>query len=368
MGALGKAVSSFFTPSSQKEPEKLTWKIVDQTLITGRYAPTAGKSEALPRPVKVAAFDLDDTLIKPKQGGSRFVRNVTSHMWWDAIVPGRLKQLHSDGYLVVIFSNQGGISLKDNAKSLQKDTLSLKNFKDQLTSFLRQLDFPLSIYAATGNDHYRKPRTGMWHELKEEYELDANDAIDMENSFYIGDAAGRENIDKKRKDHATSDRDLATNIDIKFQTPEEFFLGLETESYNHPFEPRQFLESKLSYAEVEPPFMKQSPQELVIFCGSPGAGKSSFYFKVLQSQGYERVNQDILKTREKCMKAAKQFLDAGSSVAVDNTNRDKEARAHWVKIARDFKIPIRCVLFTASARLCEHNDVVRAHNSSVSTT
>lgn len=89
--------------------------------------------------------------------------------------------------------------------------------------------------------------------------------------------------------------------------------------------------------------------------------------------------------RDKCIQAARQFLEAGLSVAVgtlrcsmlyshkiliksqpDNTNRDREARAHWVRVAQAFSIPIRCVLFTASPRLCEHNDVMRAHNSSVS--
>lgn len=52
--------------------------------------------------------------------------------------------------------------------------------------------------------------------------------------------------------------------------------------------------------------------------------------------------------------------------STDNTNRDRDARAHWVKVARDFKIRIRCILFTASARLAEHNDMVRALNGEVS--
>lgn len=50
----------------------------------------------------------------------------------------------------------------------------------------------------------------------------------------------------------------------------------------------------------------------------------------------------------------------------DNTNRDRDARAHWVKVAHEFKIPIRCILLTASARLAEHNDMVRSLNKSVS--
>lgn len=288
-------VASFFTPTSAKKPEKVVWRILDRSLIVGRYKDLSWPENKLAHPVKVAAFDLDDTIVKPKNG-NRFARSANSHQWWDASVPEKLKQLNKDGYLVVILSNQGSISLKDNAKSLQKDSLSLRNFKDQIASHLNQLDFPISVYAATANDSFRKPRIGMWEQMKDDFDLDINDAIDMENSFYVGDAAGREQTDKRRKDHATSDRDLAANIGIKFQTPEEFFLGLETEPYVHPFEPKLFLESALASGEAQEPFVKQAQQELIIFCGSPGAGKSSFYWSVLQPQGYERVNQDILKS------------------------------------------------------------------------
>lgn len=44
------------------------------------------------------------------------------------------------------------------------------------------------------------------------------------------------------------------------------------------------------------PFSRKHPLELVIFCGSPGSGKSTFYWNHLRPLGYERVNQDILKT------------------------------------------------------------------------
>jgi bifunctional polynucleotide phosphatase/kinase len=47
----------------------------------------------------------------------------------------------------------------------------------------------------------------------------------------------------------------------------------------------------------------------------------------------------------------------------DNTNADPETRAYWVQLAKKLNVPIRCVLFTASAKLCEHNDAVRAHNA-----
>lgn len=121
-------------------------------------------------------------------------------------MPAKLKKLHSDGWLVVIISNQGGISPKDNPKALQKDAASLANFKAQLTAIMRQLDFPISVYAATGQDRYRKPRIGMWQEMLEDYDLDADGLVDMNSSFYVGDAAGRAKTDKRRRDHSCSDR------------------------------------------------------------------------------------------------------------------------------------------------------------------
>jgi len=43
-------------------------------------------------------------------------------------------------------------------------------------------------------------------------------------------------------------------------------------------------------------FHRPERPEILLFCGSPGAGKSSFYWKYLQPLAYKRVNQDMLKT------------------------------------------------------------------------
>jgi ABC-type ATPase involved in cell division len=43
-------------------------------------------------------------------------------------------------------------------------------------------------------------------------------------------------------------------------------------------------------------------KEMVIFTGSPGAGKSTFWLNYMPK--YERVNRDTLKTKEKCYKVA----------------------------------------------------------------
>jgi len=107
-------------------------------------------------------------------------------------------------------------------------------------------------------------------------------------------------------------------------------------------------------------FTQKHDRELVLFCGSPGAGKSTWYWTYLEPLGYMRVNQDILKSREKCMKIASQYLAQGKSVVVDNTNADVETRGLWVEKAKKLNVPVRLVHFSAPKRLCEHNDAVRA--------
>ena len=173
----------------------------------------------------------------------------------------------------------------------------------------------------------------------------------MDNSIFVGDAGGRP------ADHSCVDRNLAANIGIAFKTPEEFFLQEGIARFERTFEPSKYLIS----SEANPlPFEKTAKLELVILCGSPGAGKSSFYWARLKPLDFERVNQDLLKSRDRCIKVAKSFLDGGTSVAVDNTNADPETRAVWTELAGRYKIPIRCVYFSAPAKLCEHNDTVRA--------
>lgn len=92
---------------------------------------------------------------------------------------------------------------------------------------------------------------------------------------------------------------MAANVGIPFKTPEEFFRNEPPETYERIFEPLKYLADSESDSEESAAFSKRNSQELVIFCGSPGAGKSTFYWQTLKPLGYERVNQDILKSVSK---------------------------------------------------------------------
>ncbi|KAL1968857.1 hypothetical protein VTN77DRAFT_1218 [Rasamsonia byssochlamydoides] len=351
-----QAVASFFTPASQKKPEKVTWRIVNNSLVVGKYSPDNQQSQG-GRKRKVAAFDLDSTLISTASGNT-FARDARDWKWWHNKVPERIRQLNAEGYQVVVLSNQKRVSLQNGLKGGRSESKSLSNFKQKALAVMRQLDVPMSIYAATQYDEYRKPRMGMWNEFLDDYDLDIEEGVDLQGSFFVGDAAGRPG------DHSCVDRDFAANVGIAFKTPEEFFLDAKPEQVIRDFDPASYIDVEPGTA-VPPTFSKRHPLELVIFCGSPGAGKSTFYWKHLKPLGYERVNQDILKTRQKCIKVAKGHLAEGTSVAVDNTNPDPETRADWIEVAKELKVPIRCVYFTAPPALCRHNNAVRAANPSL---
>lgn len=132
-------------------------------------------------------------------------------------MPNRLKELNSQGYLlfsyyqypadlfvgprfqVVVVSNQKKISLKKDLKGGHSDSKSLATFKEKTTAVMTQLEVPLSVYAATENDEYRKPRMGMWREFLDDYDLDVA-GVDLSGSVFVGDAAGRPG------DHSSTDR------------------------------------------------------------------------------------------------------------------------------------------------------------------
>ncbi|KAI4747186.1 PNK3P-domain-containing protein [Aureobasidium sp. EXF-12298] len=354
------AVANFFKPASQKDPEKVAWKVIDNTLLYCKYDKT--DSFAADRPRKIAAFDFDSTLVDAKSG-NRFARDGDDWKWWHSKVPSKLKQLAEDGFLLAILSNQAGISMNSASKTVNSDKKRLADFKQKVKNVLTQLDLPIVLYAATDKDKFRKPRTGMWDKLLEAQGLTQEGDVDLEACYFVGDAGGRTATSKSIKaDFSCSDRDLASNVGIRFMTPEEFFLGEDPRSFTRTFDPTAHISPvPTSKTPANPTvFARKNDLELVIFCGSPGAGKSTWFKENLKPLGYERVNQDLLKSRERCLKVARELLEDGKSVAVDNTNADVKAREYWTDLAKSLEIPIRCVHFTAPSKLCEHNDAFRS--------
>lgn len=54
-----KSAANFFTPLSQKKPDPISWRIVDKTLVVGKYTSDAKtKPASTENKQRIAAFDL----------------------------------------------------------------------------------------------------------------------------------------------------------------------------------------------------------------------------------------------------------------------------------------------------------------------
>ncbi|KAJ7492183.1 polynucleotide kinase 3 phosphatase-domain-containing protein [Mycena latifolia] len=298
---------------------------------------------------KVAAFDLDGTVIASKP----FSAPQLPWHWWNAGVPAKLAEAASDGYSIVLISNQAGLKAGKE-----------KEWKKKIALIAAALpDLPFRLFAAIAKDNYRKPMTGMWGELERLYAEDGVQ-IDKALSFFVGDAAGRYySNSQKRKDFASTDRKWALNVDIQFHTPEEYFLGKPVDpNFNFKGFHVSSLPSLPLYTPSSSPLLPDPPaQELVLFVGYPCLGKTTFFRQHFEPAGYLHINQDALKTREKCVRAVQEALAAGKKCVVDNTNCDAYTRKYYIDVATKHKVPVRCMFFTGSLELAWHNNLYRAY-------
>ncbi|WVO17508.1 polynucleotide kinase 3'-phosphatase [Cryptococcus depauperatus] len=313
---------------------------------------------SLPNPIKriaITFYDLDGTLIKPRWG-SKFPKDRHDWVWWHQLVPDKLKQEWQEGRHIVVISNQGDKREKIKSEWRAKLPLIVAKMPEGI---------PLRVLAALEkNSVYRKPNIGMFETVSKLYK-DKGMEIDMDNSIFVGDAAGRPTTASHERDHGDTDYKFALNVGLKFFTPEQHFLDEPRPCF--PEIPTGFHPSLLGNLSTLPHIVPSSTPitrkeiEMVVFVGYPASGKSSFYKKHFAPLGYEHVNQDKLKSREKCLSKGEEFIKGGRSIVVDNTNRNRETRSHWVNLARKHNVPIRAFHFLCPPELAKHNNLYRAY-------
>ncbi|XP_065826181.1 bifunctional polynucleotide phosphatase/kinase-like isoform X2 [Oscarella lobularis] len=318
--------------------EKDEWRVHDGSLLVFM-------KNGLRSSNKIAAFDLDGTLIETKSG-KVFATGPNDWKLKFDNVKAKLKSLEEAGYKIVVFSNQRGLK----NKALESD------FRAKLTEITKKIEAPLQLFASMSGIKYRKPCMGMWDYLVEKCN---EHSIDVGSSFFVGDAAGRPQgwAPGKKKDFSCSDRTFAINIGLEFFTPEEYFLGQKKAPFNlSSFDPRRVLTDATQ--QLDPPSAKivLEKQELVILVGYPGSGKSTFAKRHFVSNGYVTASRDVLKTWQKCVQVATDALKQGKSVVIDNTSPDVESRARYISVAKKAGVEIRCFLFDLTIDQARHNN------------
>ncbi|KAL0230705.1 hypothetical protein PCE1_004261 [Barthelona sp. PCE] len=299
---------------------------------------------------KIAAFDLDDTLISAL-GKSAFAKRPEDHEFIGS--SSKLQRLVADGYTIVIYSNQRGVSTG-------RTTL---DFLKKKIRFVSSFFPPFIGFFALEDCYYRKSGPGMHYLYMKNFsalgesapsrrhmslELDdslfADEAVLMADpgSFYVGDAAGRSAAKGKKKDHAITDLLFALNAKLEFYTPEQYWGRHDDRVIAEPtFNPSLALQASDVFEGMNalplPDF--ESNPTLFVMIAVAASGKSTVC-EYLEEKGVVRVSRDILGSMEKCEEQAESVLMCGKSAVIDNTNVDIASRSQWINLAKRLGVPV----------------------------
>ena len=195
--------------------------------------------------------------------------------------------------------------------------------------------------------------------------------IDLENSFYCGDAAGRkENKNLKiKKDFSSSDYKFATNLNLKFLTPENLFLKdysrkLEKISKIVEFDPRKKIEND-DNSEIQ--LVKS---KFILLAGIQGSGKTTLALYLKNRYENEKnetcliLNQDQLKTKAKIIFEIKRQATNYDHIIIDRTHGKINDRKEIIEAATAAAVAtgsnsnstlISCYFLSISKEMTDHN-------------
>jgi len=340
---------------------------------------------------RIAAFDFDGCLCGLSFNRADDNRRIHERVLFPSVKP-ILTKLAESGYQVVIFSNEYLGRLK-NPTPIQN---AVNRKTKRIDEFLEYVGVPIDVYLATEKDQFRKPSTrdrekegrhaggpGMWKFMQvdpfEQTENLDTVKLDMEQSFFVGDAAGRTN------DVGDGDKNFALEVGVKFYTPEQFFLvngvGAQiTDACKPTLQESEELNSEPILASLKQVVTANANVQenrdgnalklLLIMVGLPGSGKSTVASALAASLGSKncvRFSQDALKTSKKVQAAVEEALRNTSQtlVIVDRTNISLEQRRQWINLAKKYDATAAIFYIEMHATECVARCEVRSDHEGV---
>ncbi len=294
-------------------------------------------------------FDLDHTLIKPKEERV-FSKDSDDWEWcFDNVISTFKEKYSNKNDYICIISNQ---------KSLKKKEKEWKDFQEKINKVLDEFkkeNIIVSILVSVEDDYYRKPLTGTLDYLEEFLKKHKN-SIKKSTSFYCGDAAGRVYSDKK-KDFDISDLFFSKNIDLNFYVPEVIFKNEKNPEFKLP--KRKYL---LCDKNESLPILKMDQICIVFIIGPPASGKS-YLGKILSDKyGCDILESDKIKDKSKMKKKIEEKINNYKSVIVVGTYPKKEDREELLQNI-DKKIYKLCIQMDTSKELMNHLNYFRVESS-----
>lgn len=281
--------------------------------------------------VKIAGFDLDHTLIKPK-GKRVHPKDKDDFEYVFSNIVDKLKELHYNGFSILIFSNQDNLNNKPDKKEIV-----LKRIERLNLEVFEKYGIPVQYFIATGKDFCRKPNTGMIDLF-----LKINNIKLDKTSLYVGDAAGRTKTAIKKGDFSCSDRMFALNCGMKFYTPEQFFDVDDHRAFILDNTAKSmFMKEDIdgSLNEMYINWKRILDNDIIMLMGPPGSGKSFLSQKMIKEYGFtDIISLDIYRTKNKCLSVLKTLIKKDKKIIIDNTHSKASTRKDYLDLVKDRKV------------------------------
>jgi len=256
---------------------------------------------------KIAGFDFDGTLVRPREG-RQFPKTKDDWRWTRPSVPDRLRALVAEGWRLVIVTDQ------------------TKDWKeDMIASVVAAVGVPIEVVIqraakATATTKATEGAVVSAGAVTRGVKPDTTQFLtrSITLSYYVGDAAGRTG------DWSDCDRVFAERLGVPFYTPEEFFPAP---------------------AALERSVAIGSPREVVVMVGYPASGKSTIARDLVARAGYYRVDGDALATATAMVRDARR-QPADTRIVFDSTGGTVKRRAAFIEWAKSVGRPVRIVWVT----------------------
>ena len=310
----------------------LTWKKINES--NSSYLTGVTKKFVLKS--KIACFDIDSTIIKTKSGKT-FAVDKDDWIFFNENVSVKLKEI-SKSHSIIFITNQSGLKTKDK----------IEDWKTKINNVCEKLKIELQIYCSIDKDIFRKPQPTFINIIKNQLKCKLDN-----DSYYCGDAAGRKN------DFSDTDYKFALNSKIEFYVPEQIFCD---EIYDDSEISATYVNYNRSQKDTQ--FIPiQEGNELILMVGFPGSGKSKYVIQNIVPHNYIRINQDTLKTKQKCLKETVKAINNKKNIVIDNLNSDVITRKEYIDIAKKNNYKVRCIIMKTSKMLSIHNMLYRTYKS-----
>lgn len=106
------------------------------------------------------------------------------------------------------------------------------------------------------------------------------------------------------------------------------------------------------------------PPQMIIMVGPPASGKSTVAQEYI-SKDFVHINQDTLRTLEKCLQLAQLAIFLNKSMIIDNTNPNLTVRKPYLEMTRGTNYKKIAIVMETPKSLCQLLNSSRSAKSSV---